>query len=559
MIKAPCKPLPASDRLLKPLFATLVAVAIQFGVSGCVNLPLLGQEKAKEQGQEAVQAEAPKPVLPMEPQEARPAKAKRWEWEGDNRKITHIWVDVDSQKARFYEGEKQVGWTYVASGLNSHPTPVGHFAVMGKEKTKESNLYGKIYNADGKVVVSDAKRGKHQVPAGGRFAGAKMPYFLRLTGDGVGLHAGNIPRPGHPASHGCIRLPGPLAERIFSQVPIGTPVTITGKGPDYGDYRGRLAAQGAARLEPAEGGTLSPAEVAKIQPVSVPVVQTEPVKPRPSPSPAAPTQTARTAPMKPEPAPVPTLQTEPVKPRPAPLPTAPTQTARTEPFKPGSAPMPAVQTEPVRPRPTLLQLMPTEPSTPRSSQTPSAPNPSGQPQVAQPPATQPGLARPQPPQNQSWKPLVTEGTLAVPVGVPPANQANPTSVAQPGSAPMGGTPGDKAISPKPLQAGSTPPQASLASPQAPMAPAAPLGGVQTAPALTSPGSGAAPPALPLAEQLPAKTAPMIQPPPSTNQAASPVEAKEPAEIKAPSVQAGKDQAKTEAESATAVSLKADPG
>ncbi|MBP6583070.1 MAG: hypothetical protein KA204_06355 [Chromatiaceae bacterium] len=52
---------------------------------------------------------------------------------------------------------------------------------------------------------------------------------------------------------------------------------------------------------------------------------------------------------------------------------------------------------------------------------------------------------------------------------------------------------------------------------------------------------------------------MIQALPSTNQAASPVEAKVPAEIKAPSAQAGKDQAKTEAESATAVPLKADPG
>ena len=124
---------------------------------------------------------------------------------------------------------------------------------------------------------------------------------------------------------------------------------------------------------------------------------------------------------------------------------------------------------------------------------------------------------------------------------------------------MGVTPEDKAISPKPLQAGSIPPQASLASPQAPKTPGAPLGGVQTASALTSPGSGAAPPALPLAEQLPAKTTPMIQPLPSTNQAPSLVEAKVPAETKAPSAQAGKDQANTEAESATAVPLKADPG
>ena len=130
MIKTPCKPFPATDRLLKPLLATLAAVAIQFGVSGCVNWPLMEQlpllEGDKPKEQEPVQAEAPKPVLPMEPQEARPAKAKRWEWKGDNRKITHIWIDVDSQKARFYEGKEQVGWTYVASGLKTHPTPVSY-------------------------------------------------------------------------------------------------------------------------------------------------------------------------------------------------------------------------------------------------------------------------------------------------------------------------------------------------------------------------------------------------------------------------------------------------
>lgn len=584
MTKTPCICIPVTNRLLKPLFATLAAVTIQFGVIGCVNLPLLEQEKPKEE--EPVQAEAPKPVLPMEPQEARPAKAKRWEWEGDNRKITHIWVDVDSQKARFYEGTQQVGWTYVASGLKSHPTPVGHFAVMGKEKAKESNLYGKIYNAEGRVVVSDAKRGRHQVPAGGRFAGAKMPYFLRLTGDGVGLHAGPIPRPGHPASHGCIRLPGPLAERLFAQVPIGTPVTITGSGPDYGDYRGKLAAQGAARQEPAEGGTLSPAEVAKIQPASASKVQTEAVKPRPTPLPTAPTQTARTEPVNTLPAQ--TLAT----------PAQAAQPARTEPVQPRSAPsqpLPTVQTEPVKPRPTLLQPMPSgttpaEPLTPRSWQIPSARNPPAQPQVARPPSTQPWVARPQPPQSQSWKPLVTEGTLAVPVGIQPPSQAKPPSIAQPGSTQLEIPPADKPVPPKSIQAGSTPPQVSVASPQVAKPPAgssdipsalgqtlsrqAPgalvreeaaaatpsitLSGVKTAPAMASSGSGSAPSAPPVAEKLPAKPAPLIQPLPSASQPTEPAAAV-PAGTKAPSALAGKDQAKTEPESPTAVPVKADPG
>lgn len=558
MTKTPCLSLPATDRLLKPIFATLAAVAIQFGVIGCVNLPLLEQEKPKEE--EPVQAKAPKPVLLMEPQEARPAKAKRWEWKGDNRKITHIWVDVDSQKARFYEGTQQVGWTYVASGLKSHPTPVGHFAVIGKEKTKESNLYGKIYNAEGRVVVSDAKRGRHQVPAGGRFAGAKMPYFLRLTGDGVGLHAGPIPRPGHPASHGCIRLPGPIAERLFTQVPIGTPVTITGSGPDYGDYRGKLAAQGAARQEPAEGGTLSPAEDEKIQSASASKVQTEAVKPRPTPLLPAPTQTAHT---------------EPVNTLPAQTLATPAQPARTEPVQPRPAPsqpLLTVQTEPVKPRPTLLQPMPSgttpsEPLTPRSSQSPSAPNPTAQPRVAQPPTMQPGVARPQPPQNQSWKPLVTEGTLAIPVGIQPPSQARPSAIAQPGSARLEGNSADKPAPPKPLQAGSTQPSALMTSPQAAMPPAgssdipsasgqnplrqapeAPvpekaaaaaatpsttLSGVQTAPAMPSPGSGEASSTSPTVEKLPAKTAPLVQPLPSASQPTEPA-APVPAEIKSPS-------------------------
>ena len=267
------------ERLCRPFLATLAALVIQFGTLGCVHLPsfaegLLADVKGSEeegQGevQPAVQSAPPTPILPMEPQEKPPAKGKRWEWSGDKRQVTHIWVDTDTQKARFYDGPEQVGWSYVASGIKTYPTPAGKFSVIGKEKTKESNLYGKIYDSEGKVVVSDAKRGRHKIPPGGRFAGAKMPYFLRLTSDGVGLHAGPIPRPGHPASHGCIRLPAPLAERLFTQVGLGTQVTITGSGPDYGDYQAKLAAQGPSRQEPAEGGFVKPAEGVQTYPAKL--------------------------------------------------------------------------------------------------------------------------------------------------------------------------------------------------------------------------------------------------------------------------------------------------
>jgi lipoprotein-anchoring transpeptidase ErfK/SrfK len=66
----------------------------------------------------------------------------------------------------------------------------------------------------------------HRVPSGGSFVGAKMPYWMRLTGNGVGMHAGYIPNPGSPASHGCVRMPYDMVTKLYSIAPVGTPVTI---------------------------------------------------------------------------------------------------------------------------------------------------------------------------------------------------------------------------------------------------------------------------------------------------------------------------------------------
>ena len=57
------------------------------------------------------------------------------------------------------------------------------------------------------------------------YAGAPMPWFRRLTDSGIGIHYG--PNPGHPASHGCVRI-GSLAEakQAFQNCPLGTAVII---------------------------------------------------------------------------------------------------------------------------------------------------------------------------------------------------------------------------------------------------------------------------------------------------------------------------------------------
>jgi hypothetical protein len=179
----------------------------------------------------------------------KPKPSKLYEWKGDGRKVSRIIIDTDKQRASFYSGEEEIGWSTIASGLPKHPTPVGEFAVIEKTANKRSNLYGKVVKG-GRVIHSNAKAGRDPVPAGASFEGAHMPYFMRLTYDGIGLHAGPIPRPGQPASHGCIRLPSTLAPVLFKHVSHGTPVKIVGNGPNYGNYMEKqriAAAQRAAR------------------------------------------------------------------------------------------------------------------------------------------------------------------------------------------------------------------------------------------------------------------------------------------------------------------------
>jgi len=176
-----------------------------------------------------------------EPQED-PEPDKLYEWNGSGRNISHVVIDTNEQRARFYDGQEQVGWTTIASGVSSHPTPSGEFEVLEKVAKKRSNLYGRIYNAKGGLHKRNA-RSSDPIPAGGKFVGARMPHFMRMTYDGIGMHAGAIPRPGQPASHGCIRLPDEIASNLFAHTGIGTRVTVIGQGPDYGNYAERVRRQ----------------------------------------------------------------------------------------------------------------------------------------------------------------------------------------------------------------------------------------------------------------------------------------------------------------------------
>lgn len=158
--------------------------------------------------------------------------APLYDWHGDAVSgPATVNVVLNEQKAYIYRGGEPAGWTYLASGKSGHDTPTGTFTVMEKSAVKSSGTYGVIKDSSGVVINSDAKAGRDSVPPGGSFVGARMPYWMRLTGSGIGMHAGPIPNPGYPASHGCIRLPTPMAAKLYDVVDVGSKVVVTYDAP----------------------------------------------------------------------------------------------------------------------------------------------------------------------------------------------------------------------------------------------------------------------------------------------------------------------------------------
>lgn len=157
-----------------------------------------------------------------------PARAKpvlyQWADDGGPGEIS-VSIDLSKQTATFHRGDRQIGWSYVSTGKEGHSTSPGTYSVMEKMPLKVSNRYGWIADAAGNVTNGDATP-KTPVPPGEFYHGAPMHYWMRVTGYGVGMHAGEIPRPGEAASHGCIRLPRNLAPKLYEVVKVGTPVRI---------------------------------------------------------------------------------------------------------------------------------------------------------------------------------------------------------------------------------------------------------------------------------------------------------------------------------------------
>ena len=162
-------------------------------------------------------------------------------------------IDLGQQMAYLVSGRRVLMESPISSGRYGHLTETGSFKVIEKERNHYSSIYGKIVDARGNTVVTDADVDM-RVPRGGKFIPAPMHYFMRFHG-ADGMHAGYLP--GYPASHGCVRMPEDLAIAFFNAVQVGTPVRVFGRTP-RGNESYRYGAQPQRGMRPWFGRPVDP-------------------------------------------------------------------------------------------------------------------------------------------------------------------------------------------------------------------------------------------------------------------------------------------------------------
>jgi L,D-transpeptidase catalytic domain len=127
---------------------------------------------------------------------AEPKSAKKDQAQDAPNGPLQIIISIADQRISVYDNGALIGRSSVSTGIPRHPTPLGVFSVISKQRWHRSNLY----------------------------SAAPMPYMQRITWSGIALHAGVLP--GYPASHGCIRLKNDFAIRLWHLTKRGTRVVI---------------------------------------------------------------------------------------------------------------------------------------------------------------------------------------------------------------------------------------------------------------------------------------------------------------------------------------------
>jgi lipoprotein-anchoring transpeptidase ErfK/SrfK len=129
----------------------------------------------------------------------------------DLRRVTfRIEVDLEDRMLSVFSGDDLYLQSAVAVGAPGNPTPAGHlFIVTDVLDTGDPNSpYGRF--ALGLSGLSD-----------------QLTEFAGGPGQ-IGIHGTNDPSSiGQAVSHGCVRVPAEIAERLAGVLPLGTPVIIT--------------------------------------------------------------------------------------------------------------------------------------------------------------------------------------------------------------------------------------------------------------------------------------------------------------------------------------------
>lgn len=136
-------------------------------------------------------------------------------------------ISLSSMTAQLLQGKDTLlAEMDISTGEAGHRTPKGVFRITEKMPLKRSNRYGQYVKKDTReVVVARHWEHKGPKPTGTVYQGIAMPYWMRLTADGVGMHVGDFPR-GMTTSKGCIRCPEKGQTFFYQHCRVGTPVII---------------------------------------------------------------------------------------------------------------------------------------------------------------------------------------------------------------------------------------------------------------------------------------------------------------------------------------------
>jgi lipoprotein-anchoring transpeptidase ErfK/SrfK len=143
----------------------------------------------------------PSPVGPQRPHKVRHHQGSRTENQAKESVKPQgpliIAISIERQSLKLYDANGLFAQTAISTGMHGHPTPMGVFSIIQKQKFHRSNIY----------------------------SNAPMPFMQRITWSGVAMHAGVLP--GYPASHGCIRMPMGFAVKMYGWTKMGARVVVT--------------------------------------------------------------------------------------------------------------------------------------------------------------------------------------------------------------------------------------------------------------------------------------------------------------------------------------------